>query len=82
MESKNNNHQIPNPLFWKGKKVLVTGHTGFKGAWLSLWLLNMGAEITGISLEPKPSKNLFNNLSLESKINHQIHDIRDEKYLC
>ena len=48
--------------FWKGKKVLVTGHTGFKGAWLSLWLLNMGAEITGISLEPKPSKNLFNNL--------------------
>ena len=39
--------------FWKGKKVLVTGHTGFKGAWLVIWLNKMGAKVSGISLKPK-----------------------------
>ena len=42
---------IPASEFWKGKKVLVTGHTGFKGSWLSLWLDSMGAEVHGISDE-------------------------------
>ncbi|MFC2443217.1 MAG: CDP-glucose 4,6-dehydratase, partial [Capnocytophaga ochracea] len=41
-----------NPQFWKGKRVFVTGHTGFKGSWLSLWLQLMGAEVKGISLAP------------------------------
>ena len=40
-----------NMNFWKGKKVLVTGHTGFKGSWLSLWLQSLGAEVVGVSLD-------------------------------
>ena len=47
-----------NVLFWKNKKVLITGHTGFKGAWLSIWLHRLGAEIVGLSLEP-PTKKIF-----------------------
>ena len=46
--------------FWKGKKVLVTGHTGFKGGWLALWLTDMGAKVHGYSLEPKSNPNFFN----------------------
>ena len=41
--------------FWADKRVLITGHTGFKGAWLSLWLLELGAHVTGIGLEPDTS---------------------------
>lgn len=49
----------PSPAFWQNKCVLVTGHSGFKGAWLTLWLHKMGAKIYGISLEPETSPNLF-----------------------
>jgi len=48
-----------NPEFWKDKRVLITGHTGFKGGWLSLWLSSMGAKITGYGLVPKTMPNLF-----------------------
>ena len=48
-----------NRNFWKNKKVLITGHTGFKGSWLTLILTEVGAQITGISLEPVNSPNLF-----------------------
>jgi CDP-glucose 4,6-dehydratase len=41
-----------NSSFWANKKVLITGHTGFKGSWLSLWLQNLGADVVGISLDP------------------------------
>ncbi len=51
------NTNKPNTSFWKGKKVLVTGHTGFKGSWLTLWLLQMEARVNGISLAPENSKN-------------------------
>jgi len=62
---------------WKGKKVFVTGHTGFKGSWLTLWLLNMGAEVAGYSLEPPFSPNLFELANLEKYIKHFCGDIRN-----
>ena len=43
---------VMNPSFWIGKKVFVTGHTGFKGGWLSLWLQQLGAQVTGYALPP------------------------------
>ena len=63
--------------FWKNKKVLITGHTGFKGSWLSLLLLNLGSKIEGISLNPVDELNLFNLLNLENKVKHNIIDIRN-----
>ncbi|WP_341713236.1 CDP-glucose 4,6-dehydratase, partial [Erythrobacter sp.] len=62
--------------FWEGRKVLVTGHTGFKGAWLSLWLTELGADVTGISL-PALSPSLFEQLGLEKLVTHIEADIRD-----
>jgi len=48
-----------NPRFWQGKKVLVTGHTGFKGGWLSLWLQTLGARVTGYALPPPTDPSFF-----------------------
>lgn len=68
--------------FWNGKRVLVTGHTGFKGSWLTIWLDRLGAEVEGISLEPETPGTLFNELGLEKKIrNHNIGDIRIQENL-
>ena len=72
---------IPNKEFWKGKNVLVTGHTGFKGSWLCLWLLKMGAKVSGISLDPESSKNHFDSLNIKREINHIICDIRNRENL-
>jgi len=64
--------------FWHGKKVFLTGHTGFKGSWLSLWLNSMGAEVTGYALSPDTSPNLFTVLKIDEVIrNSCIADIRD-----
>lgn len=60
-----------------GKRVLVTGHTGFKGSWLSLWLSQLGAEIVGISLAPKTIPNHWDLLGLHSDIRHHELDIRN-----
>ncbi len=66
------------PAFWAGKRVLVTGHTGFKGSWLSLWLSELGAQVSGLSLEPETQPSLFNQLQLEQRLQHHwIADIRD-----
>jgi CDP-glucose 4,6-dehydratase len=66
------------PVFWKGKKVFLTGHTGFKGSWLSLWLASMGAKVTGYALAPNTTPNLFDVLSINSLIEKShIADIRD-----
>lgn len=66
------------PLFWKGKKVFLTGHTGFKGGWLSLWLASMGAKVTGYALAPNTIPNLFDVLAIDSLIEKShIADIRD-----
>lgn len=63
--------------FWKGKKVFVTGHTGFKGSWLSFWLNGMGADITGYALAPPTIPSLFELLKLKSKIKSVRGDVRD-----
>ena len=55
-----------NPEFWKNKSVFLTGHTGFKGGWLALWLSSMGAKVTGYALTPNTSPSLFEALSLDS----------------
>ncbi len=62
-------------LFWKGKKVLVTGHTGFKGSWLCEVLINLGAEVTGFAKEPETTPNLYTLLNLEKKVHSVIGDI-------
>ena len=63
--------------FYENKKVLITGHTGFKGSWLTTWLLKLGAIVCGFSLEPETDPSLFNILNFENKINHNIGDIRN-----
>jgi len=65
------------PEFWQGKKVFVTGHTGFKGSWLSLWLSELGAEVQGYALAPETNPNLFTEARVAEKINSEIGDIRD-----
>ncbi|PJE35012.1 CDP-glucose 4,6-dehydratase, partial [Pseudooceanicola lipolyticus] len=63
--------------FWSGKRVLVTGHTGFKGSWLSLWLTRLGAEVAGLALAPDTEPALFDQLGLADRLNHRIGDIRE-----
>ena len=63
--------------FYKGKKVFVTGHTGFKGSWLTTILVKAGAEVTGYSLTPPTNPNLFSISGVENKINSVIGDVRD-----
>jgi len=67
--------------FWRGKKVLITGHTGFKGSWLSLWLKKNGAEVVGYSLAPPTSPSLFHIGGIEKKMHSVEGDIRDIKSL-
>ena len=67
--------------FYKNKKVLITGATGFKGAWLCMWLNLMGAKVYGIGSSPNKNKNLFYSLKLNHKINLKIIDIRNKKKL-
>lgn len=61
----------------EGQKILVTGHTGFTGSWISLWLKRLGAEVFGYSLPPETQPNLFTALGLADKIHHHVGDIRD-----
>ncbi|MBT7681995.1 MAG: CDP-glucose 4,6-dehydratase, partial [Nitrospina sp.] len=66
-----------NPKFWPGKKVLLTGHTGFKGSWLSLWLQNMGADVVGYSLPPPTDPCLFDLAHVKDGMTTIIGDVRD-----
>ena len=70
-------HTNPNPDFWVDKVVLVTGHTGFKGGWLALWLQRLGAKVTGIALAPDTLPNLFELASVEQLTQHHEQDLRD-----
>lgn len=63
--------------FWKDKKVFLTGHTGFKGSWMAIWLSQLGAEVKGYALEPPTIVNLFNEAKVGSLIESEINDIRD-----
>ena len=65
--------------FYRNKKILVTGATGFKGSWLSFWLHNLGANVTGVALKPEKNSILFKSLSLDKKINQKYFDIRNFK---
>lgn len=61
----------------KGRRILVTGHTGFKGAWLSEWLLRAGAKVAGLALPPESPQALFAALGLDRRMDHQVGDVRD-----
>jgi len=63
--------------FWKGRRTLVTGHTGFKGSWLSLWLQRMGADVVGYALEPPTDPSLFELAQVRDGMKSVIGDIRD-----
>lgn len=67
------------PSFWAGRRVLVTGHTGFKGAWLSIWLKTLEAQVRGIALSPPSEPALFNEAQVARHIDHQVTDIRNEQ---
>lgn len=66
-----------NSQFWKNKKVLVTGHTGFKGTWLSLYLHKLGAQVLGYSLTPPSQPNMFSVCGVEKRITSHLGDIRN-----
>src|SRR4051812_33795322 len=67
--------------FFKNKRVFVTGDTGFKGSWLSYWLYQLGARVTGYALPPNNQLDLFNRLHLARHITHLNGDIRDHAKL-
>jgi CDP-glucose 4,6-dehydratase len=70
--------RMVNPQFWRNKNVLVTGHTGFKGAWLCLWLIRMGAKVTGVALLPPTTPSLFKTVNIGPTLARSVLlDIRD-----
>src|ERR1700733_7762162 len=69
------------PTFWRGRKVFLTGHTGFKGSWLSLWLNMLGAEVTGYALAPPTEPNLFEQANVAASMRSICGDIRDFRKL-
>ncbi len=68
--------------FWSGKRVLLTGHTGFKGGWLALWLKRLGASVTGVALAPNTAPSLFQLARIDECMNSHICDIRDATKLA
>jgi CDP-glucose 4,6-dehydratase len=68
---------MPDRSFWKGRRVFLTGHTGFKGSWLALWLHALGAEVTGYALEPPTEPNLFEQADVAQTLRSIRADIRD-----
>ncbi|ARK58755.1 CDP-glucose 4,6-dehydratase [Burkholderia pseudomallei] len=67
----------PDARFWQARRVLVTGHTGFKGSWLSLWLQSLGAQVHGLALEPPSRPSLFETARVAQRMSSTIGDIRD-----
>ena len=72
---------IFNPEFYRGKRVLITGHTGFKGSWMCEVLLAAGAEVSGYALNPPTNPSIFNLLNLSGRVNSIVGDIRDLEHL-
>ncbi len=71
----------PSPSFWTGRRVLLTGATGFKGSWLAIWLHRLGAQVTGLGL-PVPTPSLFDAANVDSLVENHIVDIRDPATLA
>ncbi|MEM9011348.1 MAG: CDP-glucose 4,6-dehydratase [Pseudomonadota bacterium] len=69
--------RLPDPAFWRSKRVLLTGHTGFKGSWAALWLRRMGADVTGIGLAPESEANHFALADAADGVDSRIADLRD-----
>ena len=65
------------PSVFRGKRVWLSGHTGFKGSWLSEWLLQLGAVVHGYALAPDTAPALFDQLGLAGRLEHEVADIRD-----
>ena len=72
---------VRDPSFWRGRRIFVTGHTGFKGSWLSLWLVRLGAEVTGYALAPATKPSLFHLADVGQGLASVIGDIRDRARL-
>ena len=70
-----------NRKFWSGKNIFITGHTGFKGSWTSLWLQNLGANVTGFSFENKSKSDFYNSAKVHLGMNSIVGDIRDYEFL-
>jgi len=81
MTSTSQRFNFSTRAFFQGKKVLITGHTGFKGSWLSLWLHKLDAQVTGYALDPPTNPSLFKLCRIDELINSVIADIRDLKCL-
>ena len=73
---------LPEAEFWRGKRVLLTGHTGFKGGWLALWLQQLGAVISGIALPPATRPDLFGLAGVAASMHSEFCDIRDAAALA
>ena len=69
--------QVAEQHFWRGKRVFITGNTGFKGSWMSLWLSSLGATVKGFSLKPTASRSLYEGMQLCSNIETTFGDVRD-----
>jgi CDP-glucose 4,6-dehydratase len=70
---------LPDPEFWRGRRVLLTGHTGFKGAWAALWLGRMGANVTGLALPAETDPSLFTLTGIDEHVTSLMVDLRDRK---
>ena len=63
--------------FWRGRRVLITGHTGFKGSWLAIWLSRLGAQVSGVALPPSTTPSLFDLARIRELVDGHVCDIRD-----
>lgn len=75
-------HAVPRSQFWVNKRVFITGHTGFKGGWITLWLSQLGAVMRGYALAPDTEPNFYTSCGVEQLIEHQIGDVRDAAKLA
>jgi CDP-glucose 4,6-dehydratase len=73
---------MPDAAFWRGRRVFLTGHTGFKGSWLSLWLHTMGAEVTGYALDPPTNPSLYVLCGINQLVDSVIADVREAQRLA
>jgi CDP-glucose 4,6-dehydratase len=71
--------RLPDPTFWHGKRVLLTGHTGFKGAWLAIWLHQLGAKVQGFALAPESAQSLFDTAGISDLCAHAVGDLRHQE---